>query len=130
MNRITPQPLITVRSVKDSSRWYQHVLNAASGHGGDEYEQLVVDGELVLQLHNLEIDHHHGAMAEAGDLGNGVALWFRAVDFDETVGRIRSGDVAVTVQTDVHVNPNANQREIWLRDPDSYLVVIAEPYRG
>lgn len=122
--------MISVRDVPVSSRWYQQVLGAASGHGGNEYEQVVVDGELVLQLHNLDLDHHHGAMADAGDLGNGVALWFCVVDFDETVDRIRSGDVAVSVQTDVHVNPNANQREIWLRDPDNYLVVIAEPYRG
>jgi hypothetical protein len=24
-----------------------------------------------------------------------------------------------------HVNPNAGHREIWLRDPDGYVVVIA-----
>jgi len=27
-------------------------------------------------------------------------------------------------------NPNANQREIWLRDPDGYVVVIAGPTAG
>jgi hypothetical protein len=27
----------------------------------------------------------------------------------------------------VHVNPNAGHREMWLRDPDGYLVVLAEP---
>jgi hypothetical protein len=30
------------------------------------------------------------------------------------------------IQTDVHFNPNAGHREIWLRDPDDYLVVLAE----
>jgi hypothetical protein len=33
----------------------------------------------------------------------------------------------VSIQTDVHHNPNAGHREIWLRDPDGYLVVLAEP---
>jgi hypothetical protein len=28
----------------------------------------------------------------------------------------------------VHVNQNAGRREIWLRDPDGYRVVLAEPY--
>jgi hypothetical protein len=26
------------------------------------------------------------------------------------------------------VNPNANHREIWLRDPDGYVVVLASAY--
>jgi hypothetical protein len=34
----------------------------------------------------------------------------------------------VRIETDVHTNPNARHREIWLRDPDGYLVVLAEPY--
>jgi hypothetical protein len=28
--------------------------------------------------------------------------------------------------TDVHVNPNAGHRELWLRDRHGYLVVLAE----
>jgi hypothetical protein len=28
---------------------------------------------------------------------------------------------------DVHVNPNAKQQELWLRDPDGYTVVLAGP---
>ncbi len=39
------------------------------------------------------------------------------------VTRIRRGKVRVV--TDVHVNPNAGHREIWLRDADGYLVVLA-----
>ena len=35
------------------------------------------------------------------------------------------------VERDVHLNPNAQQQELWLRDPDGYLVVLAgpSPYR-
>ena len=47
-----PQPMIVVNDVPASSRWYQSLLNVKSGHGGDEYEQLVrEDGTLILQLH-------------------------------------------------------------------------------
>ena len=45
------QPLIAVRDVAASSCWYQQLLGCESGHGGPEYERLVKDGELILQLH-------------------------------------------------------------------------------
>lgn len=121
---IRPQPLVSVADVEASSAWYQHVLGASSGHGGPEYEQLLVDGQMILQLHRLEVGHHHGDIADASQpLGNGVALWFEAAKLDEVVARVRAG--STRIQTDLHVNPNAGHREIWLRDPDGYLVVLA-----
>ena len=45
------QPLIAVRDAEASSRWYQELLARASGHDGPEYERLLEDGELILQLH-------------------------------------------------------------------------------
>jgi catechol 2,3-dioxygenase-like lactoylglutathione lyase family enzyme len=124
---IRPQPMIAVADVPAASRWYQQVLGAASGHGGREYEQLLVDGQLILQLHHEETGHHHGTIGEPGQpTGNGVALWFEADDFDGAVGRVRAAGVMIV--TDVHINPNAQHREIWVRDLDGYLVVLAEPY--
>ena len=35
--------------------------------------------------------------------------------------------VVADVVRDVHVNPNAKHRELWLRDPDGYTVVLAGP---
>lgn len=124
---VRAQPMIAVTDVTASSRWYQHVLGAVSGHGGPEYEQLHVDGHLIMQLHLLEEGHHHGVLGDPALVtGNGVALWFEADAFDDAVDRChRAG---VRIETDVHVNPNAGHREIWLRDPDDYLVVLAEPY--
>lgn len=122
-----PQPMISVADVEKSSRWYQQVLGAKSGHGGAEYEQLTVDGQLIMQLHHLETGHHHGTIGDPGQtLGNGAVLWFEAADFAGAVSRIRAGGAAIV--TDVHLNPSAGHHEIWLRDPDGYLVVLAEPY--
>lgn len=39
----------------------------------------------------------------------------------------RAKAVGAVIERDVHVNPNARQQEIWLRDPDGYLVVLAGP---
>lgn len=122
---IRPQPLIAVTNVAAASRWYQQILGAESGHGGDEYERLLVDGTLILQLHRVDVEHHHGGLADAEQpLGNGVAVWFEVDDFDALVARSRQA--AAQVQLDVHINPNAGHREIWLRDLDGYLVVFAE----
>jgi hypothetical protein len=97
-----------------------------SVHGDEEYEQLVSGGELVLQLHHIDVDDHHGPLASSDvPLGNGTLLWFEVSDFDAAVQRAR--DVEAHVERDVHVNPNAKQREIWLRDPDGYVVVVAGP---
>ena len=57
-----PQPLIGVTDVRRSSEWYQRLLGCRSNHGGDEYEQLVSEGQLILQLHDIKVGHHHGAI--------------------------------------------------------------------
>lgn len=81
-----------------------------------------------MQLHQLEVGHHHGTIGDpAQPTGNGVAIWFEIDEFDAAVRRIRQADVQIV--TDLHLNPNARHREIWLRDLDGYLVVLAEAGR-
>src|SRR5829696_5820264 len=121
MPRVWPQPLVVVRDVRRSREFYAAVLGAPSGHGGDEYEQIVDDGEILLQLHRIDVEDHHGPLADRdAPLGNGVLLWFEVADFDTAVERARAHGAEVV--TDVHVNPRAKQRELWLRDPDGYTV--------
>jgi predicted enzyme related to lactoylglutathione lyase len=125
MPSVRPQPLITVADVPGASRFYQAVLGATSDHGGDEYERLIVDGELVMQLHSADVGHHHGPLRDpAQPAGSGVLLWFELDDFDGAVARTR--ETGAELVRDVHVNPNAGHRELWLRDRDGYLVVLAE----
>ena len=85
-----PQPMICVRDVEASSRWYQRLLGCTSAHGGKEYERLVANGSLVMQLHHWDVDHHHGQLGEPDDkpYGNGVLLWFEIDDFDAAVKRV------------------------------------------
>ena len=118
--------------VKASSLWYQRLLDCQSGHGGTEYERLVSNGVLILQLHRFEVDHHHGAIGNPDDkpYGNGVLLWFEVDDFDDAVGR--AADLNAQVVLERHRNPpdgqgGPNHWEIWLRDPDGYTVVLASP---
>jgi predicted enzyme related to lactoylglutathione lyase len=128
-----PQPLIAVADVETSSRWYQDLLGFQSDHGGPEYERLLADGVLVLQLHNAVIGHHHGRIGDPGkDVGNGVMLWFGEVaDFDGVVARAEQMGAVIVLPP--HRNPpegggnGPGHREIWIRDPDGYTVVVASP---
>lgn len=119
-------PLICVRNVPASSRWYQHLLGARSGHGGDEYERINdASGRLVLQLHRWEVEHHHGPLGDpALPHGNGVLLWFELTDFDAAVGRAEILEAQVLRPPQLSENGNW---ECWLQDPDGYKVVLTSP---
>jgi len=127
-----PQPLICVNDVEASSRWYQHLLNCQSAHGGLNYERLVVNDKLILQLHRWDVDHHHGPIGDQNlkPPGNGMLLWFEVDDFDAAV--LRAEQMQADVLMPRHRNPpegdgGPNHWEIWLRDPDHYKVVLASP---
>jgi catechol 2,3-dioxygenase-like lactoylglutathione lyase family enzyme len=124
---VQSQPLIAVRDVRASSRWYQHLLNtdALPEHEHrDTYNGMLCDGHLILQLHAWDEEHHPNLVnADAAPCGHGVLLWFEVDDFDAAVER--AGSLRAQVVEEPHVNPNAGHREIWLRDPDGYVVVIA-----
>src|SRR5690242_12745193 len=100
-----PQPLIAVTDVEASSRWYQSLLGCRSNHGGSSYEQLVLNGQLALQLHSFEVEHHHGRIGNRDDkpYGNGVLLWFEVDDFEAVVQR--STEMRVEVVMPRHRNP-------------------------
>jgi catechol 2,3-dioxygenase-like lactoylglutathione lyase family enzyme len=125
-----PQPLICVTDVEASSRWYQQLLGLDSAHGGSDYERLTRNGELMLQLHSFAVEHHHGPIGDRDrkPYGNGVLLWFELDDFDAALRRAAEMDVDVVLPR--HRNPpdgngGPNHWEIWLRDPDGYVVVLA-----
>jgi predicted enzyme related to lactoylglutathione lyase len=87
---------------------------------------LFSDDHFILQLHAWDEEEHPNLVnADAAPRGHGVVLWFEVNDFDAAVKRARS--IHAKVIEEPHVNPNAGHKEIWLRDPDGYVVVIASP---
>jgi catechol 2,3-dioxygenase-like lactoylglutathione lyase family enzyme len=130
---VRPQPLIAAADVEAASRFYQTLLGARSDHGGREYERLVDgNGDLILQLHSWSVEHHHGRIGDpaAKPYGNGVLLWFEVQDFDAAVARV--AELGAEVLLPPHRNPPEGpggpaHREIWLRDPSGYAVVLASP---
>jgi catechol 2,3-dioxygenase-like lactoylglutathione lyase family enzyme len=126
---VVAQPLIAVRNVKASSRWYATLLAADSlpDHSHrDLYDRITCSGRLVLQLHAWdEEDHPNLVNAGAAPPGHGVLLWFQVDDFDAAVERARA--LGAEIIEEPHVNPAPQHREIWLRDADGYVVVVASP---
>ena len=126
---VESQPLIAVRDVRASSRWYGTLLGAEGQpeHPHREvYDRIHASGRLLLQLHAWDAEEHPGLVDQnAARVGHGVVLWFQLDDFDAAVTRARS--LKAEVIEEPHVNPAPQHREMWLRDPDGYVVVLASP---
>lgn len=124
---MNPQPLIVVCDVEASSRWYQSVLGFESAHGGPEYDRLMSDGRMVMQRHHWDA-HEHPYLGDqnARPYGNGVVLWFQTEQVEEAFARATNGGAEILEP--LKINPSANHREFWLRDPDGYVVVVASAY--
>jgi catechol 2,3-dioxygenase-like lactoylglutathione lyase family enzyme len=121
---VVAQPLIAVADVEASSRWYCHLLGATSGHGGKEYDRVMVGDDFVMQLHDWNAhEHRYLGDEQVRPWGNGTLLWFRVDDFDEAVAR--AGELGAEILEERHRNPRASHEEIWIRDPDGYVVVLA-----
>jgi catechol 2,3-dioxygenase-like lactoylglutathione lyase family enzyme len=126
---VQSQPLIAVRDVRASSNWYRQLLGLDSlpDHPHrDFYDRMFCAGHMVLQLHAWDEDDHPNLVnAGAAPVGHGVVLWFEVDDFDEVVKQARALGAEIILEP--HFNPRPRHREIWLRDPDGYVVGVAGP---
>lgn len=129
---VRSQPLIAVSDVVRSSQWYARLLGLtatsveqASDHA-HLYDRLMSGDRLVLQLHAWDAEHHPNLVGpDEARHGHGVLLWFEVDDFDAAAARARA--LGAEILDDVHVNPAPRHWEMWLRDPDGYVVVLASP---
>jgi hypothetical protein len=121
-------PIIAVKDVEASSKWYQTVLGCRSMHGGKEFDILVSENkEVLLCLHKWGAHEHPTMMQPDITPGNGLILYFRM----ENMHEIRQNVVTLDwpVEEDVHLNTNSTKREFSLRDPDGYYLTITEFHR-
>lgn len=107
---VEAQTLIAVRNVRASSRWYAELLAADS---------------LAEHEHRDFYDRILSQKADAARPGHGVVLWFQVDDFHSAVARARNLGAEILQEPDV--NPAPQHWEIWLRDPDGYVVVVCSP---
>lgn len=117
------QPMIAVRDVPASARWYTELLGCESDHGRADFDRIVSAGRVLLMLHRLQADEHGLTRKEDDVIGNGVLLWFFVSDIDRVYGRAMGMDVPIIVEP--HRNPMAGWTEFTAEDPDGYRLAIA-----
>jgi catechol 2,3-dioxygenase-like lactoylglutathione lyase family enzyme len=119
-------PIIAVKDVEASVRWYQQVFGFRRLHGEQgSFAVLVSDNdEIVLCLHQWG-EHHHPSMTDPSITpGNGLMLYIRAQHMEEIRQNV-AGSGAI-LEEDIHLNPNSQKSEFSLRDPDGYFLTISE----
>jgi catechol 2,3-dioxygenase-like lactoylglutathione lyase family enzyme len=128
---VRSQPILAVRDVRASARWYARLLGSAEPTGSPPsdhdhvYRRIHVGESFVLQLHAWdEEDHPNLVDAGRAPVGHGVLVWFEIDDYAAAARRARELGAQVIEEK---VNPNAQHHELWLRDPDGYVVVLASP---
>ncbi|HAA16274.1 MAG TPA: glyoxalase [Cytophagales bacterium] len=124
-------PFLAVKDVSVSAQWYQTVLGLRRQHGGDALAIMTNEkGQVVLCLHRWGEHEHPSLTNPAISPGNGLLLYFRVENLEETRQRVEQRGYPVL--EDIHLNPNSFKKEFSLRDPDGYHLTISEyhEYQG
>jgi catechol 2,3-dioxygenase-like lactoylglutathione lyase family enzyme len=119
--------IIGVADVAQSFKWYQSLFGQPETAPAHEYFGQICDddGTVLLCLHRWG-DHEHPSLTgpDRAEPGNGLLLFFRVDDFDRAVLRARV--LVARLEEEPHLNPATGTREIALRDPDGYYVMLSE----
>jgi catechol 2,3-dioxygenase-like lactoylglutathione lyase family enzyme len=118
--------IIGVADVARSFKWYQTLLGQPQTSPAHDYfgQLLDTDGTVLLCLHQWGA-HEHPSLtsAERAEPGNGLLLFIRVDDFDESLGRARK--LVARLEEEPHLNPSTGTMEFALRDPDGYYVMVS-----
>jgi len=118
-------PIIAVKDVDASSKWYESVFGCRRDHGEGNFAVMLMENDEVLICLHKWGEHDHPTMTNPNiPPGNGLILYFRT----DNMPAIRQNVQAkgYPVEEDVHVNPNSTKKEFSLRDPDGYYLTITE----
>jgi len=118
--------IIGVADVARSFKWYQSLFGQPeTTPAHDDFGQILdTDGTVLLCLHHWGA-HEHPPLTSPDHArpGNGLLLFFRVDDFNETLQRAR--ELVAGFEEEPHLNPNTGTREFAVRDPDGYYVMVS-----
>lgn len=118
--------IIGVTDVARAFTWYQSLLGLPATTPAHDYfgQILDADGTVLLCLHQWGA-HEHPTLAspDRPGTGNGLLLFFRVDDFDQSLKRARS--LVTALEEEPGINPNTGTREFALCDPDGYYVMVS-----
>jgi catechol 2,3-dioxygenase-like lactoylglutathione lyase family enzyme len=118
--------IIGVADVARSLKWYQSLFGQAQTNPAhDDFGQVLdTDGTVLLCLHQWGA-HEHPPLSrlDHAQPGNGLLLFFRVDDFDQTLLRARA--LVSRLEEEPRLSPNTGTREFALRDLDGYYVMVS-----
>ena len=117
-------PMLVVRDVKASSTWYQQLLGATSGHGGEEFEMIMSGHDLLLTLHHSDHVEHPGLATANETPGSGVLIYFSVDDVNPVFERAKT--LGAKLIDEPHMNEKARSVEFSLYDPDGYALTVSQ----
>jgi len=118
-------PIIAVKDIEASSKWYQSIFGCRSMHGGKEFDILISETDEVLICLHKWGEHEHPTMADPGITpGNGLILYLRTENMNTI--RQNADKIGAAIEEDIHLNPNSGKMEFSLRDPDGYYLTVTE----
>ena len=119
--------IIGVADVVKSYSWYQSLFGqSGSGPAHDYFGQILDDdGTVLICLHKWG-DHEHPSLisADIATPGNGLLLFFRVNDFEDTLNRAR--ELVPVLESEPQTNPATGTKEFSLRDPDGYYIMVSD----
>ncbi len=119
--------IIGVSNVADSYHWYRQLFGQPQGEPAHEYFGQIQDedGTVLICLHSWGAhDHPSLKSPDIASPGNGLLLFFRVDDFEETLARARQ--LVTELEEEPSLNPATETREFALRDPDGYYVMVSD----
>lgn len=118
-------PIIAVKDVENSSKWYQNIFGLRSMHGGGEFDVLVnKNNEVIICLHKIDLHDHPTMQSKNIKIGNGLILYFRMANMAQI--RKRLGSINYNVEKEIALNTNSRRKEFSLKDPDGYYLIVSE----
>jgi len=118
--------IIGVADVARSFKWYQLLFGQVeTSPAHEDFGQILdTDGTVLLCLHQWGAHEHPPLTSpDRAQPGNGLLLFFRVDDFDETLLRARA--LVAGLEEEPHLSRNTGTREFALLDPDGYYVMIS-----
>jgi catechol 2,3-dioxygenase-like lactoylglutathione lyase family enzyme len=118
--------IIGVADVARSCNWYQSLFGQSPSAPAHDYfgQILDTDGTVLLCLHQWGAHEHPTLVSpDRAEPGNGLLLFFRVDDFDDSLSRARS--LVSQLEEEPQMNPATGTREFALRDPDGYYVMVS-----
>lgn len=120
---IKTEPMIAVRNVEKSSKWYQQLLNCNGSHGGEIFEILIDEkGNHILSLHKWG-EHEHPTFSEPKNAGNGLILYFQVNDIEPIWKNAKK--LKAAIEKKPNLNTNSGRMEFSIRDLDNYYISIS-----